>query len=365
MRIKGLTPANHPSPALIIVTIGLSWCSVGAGAPPYSLSWVRGEGAEACPGRAELIAEVERRLGQSAFDDAAERSLEAQIHRSKEGFRSQIYVRDRDGRTIGKRVLGSADTACGPIFSATALALALLIDPEAAQRAPGANEAVARFELVPSQSPMERDSAPETPPSTAAGSAAPPLAQPASAKARLDSGPTPSAEQAEADLSGRGIIGLAVLPSPAPGIELAVAASVSERWHWSIEALYAPPERTSTDTQADFKIGLTAAGASAGLDILDTRGARLRLDLGVLIGALHVAVYEPQARDPGDFLFAAARFGPIGRITVTPGFFVEIGAAAVAPLVRRGFFVEGESDPTWRQPALGGIFIFGGGAEIP
>jgi hypothetical protein len=55
---------------------------------------------------------------------------------------------DRDGKLLGRRVLVGEESSCAPIFSATALAVALLIDLEAAlSHDSRANEAVGRFEV--------------------------------------------------------------------------------------------------------------------------------------------------------------------------------------------------------------------------
>src|SRR5688572_21992886 len=49
----------------------------------YSLSWVRGEGAEDCPPRSELANEVTKRLGRSPFEETATRSIEIQVDRDE------------------------------------------------------------------------------------------------------------------------------------------------------------------------------------------------------------------------------------------------------------------------------------------
>ena len=58
--------------------------------PSYALSWVRAEGAEACPAAAVLAGEVERRLGRSVFDVKAERSIEVDVMRFGDKYRSDV-----------------------------------------------------------------------------------------------------------------------------------------------------------------------------------------------------------------------------------------------------------------------------------
>ena len=114
----------------------------------YALSFVRGAGAEGCPNRHDLEREVSEKLGRAPFEPAASRSIEILTERTPEGHRSVVSVIDRDGKLIGRRVLLDETATCAPIFSATALAVALLIDPEAAlSRDSHANEAVGRFEV--------------------------------------------------------------------------------------------------------------------------------------------------------------------------------------------------------------------------
>lgn len=62
-----------------------------------------------------LAAEVEQRLGRAVF----------------------VYVRDASGHAIGHRSLESDEPSCGALVSATALAIALVIDPDALARPPG------------------------------------------------------------------------------------------------------------------------------------------------------------------------------------------------------------------------------------
>src|SRR5258705_9370252 len=122
-------PANAAAPAL-----------------SYALSWVRAEGAEECPSGRALVSEVERRLGRAVFDATAERSFEVEVTRFGNTYRSDVYVRDATGRAIGHRQLQSDEPGCGALLNATALAIALVIDPEAAAREPASAQPVAAFE---------------------------------------------------------------------------------------------------------------------------------------------------------------------------------------------------------------------------
>ena len=122
-----------------------------AEAPPtYSLSWVRSEGAESCPAGRALVSEVERRLGRKVFDASAERAFEVVVSRAGDTFKSDVYVRDASGATVGHRALSGDEPGCGPLLNATALAIALVIDPEAAAHQPSTSGA---FEPPPAPEP--------------------------------------------------------------------------------------------------------------------------------------------------------------------------------------------------------------------
>ena len=100
------------------------------GAELYSLSWVRGEGADGCPARGELAREVSARLGRNPFDDAAPLSIEIRVERLGEGFESRIHVRDEHGIVIGRRALAAQEADCQVLFQASVLAVALFIEPD-------------------------------------------------------------------------------------------------------------------------------------------------------------------------------------------------------------------------------------------
>jgi hypothetical protein len=110
----------------------------------YSVSWVRGDGAEVCPDASALRQEVARRLGRQSIEALADRAMEVFVERHQERFRSTIRVRSRDGRSLGARTLESEDPSCAAIFHATVLALVLAIDPNAASEE--AATSVASFE---------------------------------------------------------------------------------------------------------------------------------------------------------------------------------------------------------------------------
>jgi hypothetical protein len=105
-----------------------------------SLSWVRLDGAGTCataPEIAEGIARVLRR--QALVPPAREATaIEARVERTpgKKRFRVTIDISGGDGRVQGTRHLESPGDDCRKLDEPAALAIALMIDPDAALRPP-------------------------------------------------------------------------------------------------------------------------------------------------------------------------------------------------------------------------------------
>lgn len=104
--------------------------------PTAVLSWVRAPGAEACANLAEVAARVNARLGRPAFVAPTEAKLliEATITGDREsgGFRVRIVLNTDAGAPLGTRDLGVPGDDCRAATDTAALAIALMIDPDAA-----------------------------------------------------------------------------------------------------------------------------------------------------------------------------------------------------------------------------------------
>jgi hypothetical protein len=101
-----------------------------------SLSWVRLAGAESCAGVRDVADAVERRLGRPVFEAPAraDRALEGRIERASPsgGWRAVITLSDEHGVIRGTRELHTDEPDCRALDDSIALALALMIDPDAA-----------------------------------------------------------------------------------------------------------------------------------------------------------------------------------------------------------------------------------------
>ena len=326
------------------------------GSELYSLSWVRGEGADGCPARNELSREVTLRLGRNPFDDAASLSIEIRVERLGEGFESRIHVRDERGQVIGRRALSQQEPECHALFSATALAVALLIDPDAASREP---QPVASLQGTPEPAPPVAV-APAPPPQPAPAPVSPPPAQydvPA---------PPPRAQEQHSETGSVALEGLAaagLVPGLTPGFGLYAAGRPDERWGYALSALALPASEVSQDG-ATFEVGATAFGLAATLDFSPGESSRLALEVGPVVGALHTSVQDPDPKDAGDVWFVAASAGFRAQVTLTQGFFVSLRASGVVPLVRPSLYVAGEPEPVWEQSLVAGMGAAGLGLSF-
>jgi hypothetical protein len=323
----------------------------------YSLSWVRGEGAETCPARAELTREVTKRLGRAPFDEQAARSIEIQVSHGPRGFETLTRVRDATGAIVGRRELSSEEANCEPIFSATVLAVALLIDPDAALPNEATAQSVESFApsppVVPAPAPEMMSKEVSTPEIVA------------TREAPLDEGPPPprAVTQSPAGVGFEGVVAAGLLPDPGPGASLFVTYRPGSRFGLLASALYLESS-TASQGAAVFDVGLTAFGVAGTFDFIPESSLRWTAEAGPMVGALHVSVRSPTPIDPGDFAFVGVTGGSRLQVPLGSLVFVSFRGAAVLNLVRRGLFVKGQEDAVFREPVLGGLFSAGLGLSI-
>ena len=320
-------------------------------APMYALSWVRAEGAEECPAGRTLAKEVERRLGRAVFDAAAERSFEVEVTRFGKTYHSDVYVRDVADHILGHRSLQSDEPGCGALVDATALAIALVIDPEAGARQPPPGTSVAAFEPPPAP--------PAVPVPSPAPPATPPTASPVESRVTAPPAPTLLTASLRAQLTA-GLVG-----AVSPGLELSISARPGPRWGVALAGSYTLSQTVSHGI-GSLDLGLTRASALLTFDVIRAERARLVLGGGPTVGAYHLAVRQPSpVTSPGDYWFAGAELGARFQLSVTKGIFVELGGAGLAPPARQEFLVRGQGEPVWRQPLLSGLGFLGVGALVP
>jgi hypothetical protein len=299
-----------------------------------------------------LALEVERRLGRKVFDPAAERSFEVEVTRFGARYHSDVFVRDAAGKALGHRALESDEPGCAALFGATALAIALVIDPEAAQRESGAAQGVAAFEAPPPAAPS-----PVPPP--------PPVIVPPARTSERPPSPVAPPPATAVTMSLRGLLLAGAVPALSPGLGLAMAARPSARWGYGLSASYTAP-RTVREGEGVFELGLTRGTVALTFDAARSEAVAFVLNAGPSFGAYHLAVFEPMpVTDPGDFLFAALELGANLQVSASKTIFFELGGLALVPFKRQQFLVRGQAAPVWSQPWLSGGGLLGVGARFP
>jgi len=298
-------------------------------------SWVRTDGAESCPGRTALATDVTRRLGYDAFREPYGQSLEGVVSRTERGWTVHLYNRGSDGTTLGQRTLESEEAECEALTDAVALAMALVVDPEAALRAPTPDAATAPDALPPTEAPE-------------------PVSEPA-----VDAPTAPAAEEPPARAAVRLGVGAAGSYDMIPGLGAAARLSVDGpilpelRWFGAVSFW---PEQVATHNTASFGIGLTAFSlglcAGAGFD-----GFRFDGCATLDVGAVHVVVHSPTPLAPGQRLHVGATALLRLEARIVDPLWVGFFGGIAVPFVRYQYRVQGHREvvfePSAVSPVLG------------
>lgn len=99
-----------------------------AASPSAKLVYVRGAGAELCPGEADLRKAVAARLGYDPFFISAQKTVVAQVARAVGGFRGRVQIVGDDGNVRGEREISTKGDDCGEVVTAIALAVSIALD---------------------------------------------------------------------------------------------------------------------------------------------------------------------------------------------------------------------------------------------
>ena len=220
------------------------------------------------------------------------------------------------------RNLTSDGVDCTGLDAAVMLAIALVLDPEAALRPPARATAPA-----PPPPPPAPPDFPPPPPSCPVATPCPPVIPPAPVVAREPF-----------TVTGRAVLAGGLLPTTAGGV--AVDLPVYRALHVSAGALFLPEVRTST---GNFGFGITAPwlGACAA----PWRGSRFAVSFceDLLLGAIHAVDYALVPTTPGDRFWGGAATEVDLRARLIGPLALEIGGELLFPLTRQEFTVEGQT----------------------
>src|SRR5258706_5940869 len=103
------------------------------------LSWVPRPGASTCIAQPALEARIAARLGRAAFERDVPRSVEAYVAREDHAWHARIQVRDVSTGKEASREFANESESCAALEAAVALAIALVIDPDAPMSTPRAD----------------------------------------------------------------------------------------------------------------------------------------------------------------------------------------------------------------------------------
>jgi len=318
---------RHSSVAAALALASLPAVATGDPVPAtVRLAWVRGADADGCPDGAWLRDEVTRRLRRDPFDDDGPRSIEALVERAPSGWRAVLRVRDREGTLLGERTLTREGDRCEPVVEASALAIALAVDPDAViddtPRAPAAS--VRRAQRRP-----RRPIAPPPPPS-------------------------PS-RPVSFGIQGGVVVGLT--PSVAPAFGFGAAVELSPLWSLRGHVDLAP---TLASDDPRFAFGFTRATALGCVD--PARGASLRLSLcaGASGAVIHAAARDVFALEAGDRLWLAATAAARVQWSPSPRWYVGLRAEAAIAVLRASYQFSPDASEIYTQPLVSG----GGALEL-
>src|SRR5262249_37708114 len=141
---------------------------------------------------------------------------------------------------------------CAPLDSAVTLAIALVIDPDAALRAPAAPVDPVPSAVAPAPPPVQAApmAAPVLPPPSA-----PVLPPPSTPVANEATPPPPASRSDAASIALLGVVARGFLPSTSPGAALSADIALGRSLRASAGWLFVPEVRTDA---GDFAFGMSA-----------------------------------------------------------------------------------------------------------
>ena len=282
---------------LLAVAVCLTLSSVATGKGPVRkppsqvvLDYRRLAGAERCPTKPELEAQVNDILGRPPFARKAPRTVRCTLHAQGIGLAARVQLMDsRSHRVLGVRELSGSGPGCEELGGAVAFAIALAIDP------------LARPPRPPSAPTVE--AAPPLPPPTVTVPRTTAATQPSSASSGVPGTATSAAGAGAAGVSGAPTTGPATRGSPVQDAGPVSALGIVPLIVLKPPDAGGPPSRPDAGAAlADAGTRATDAGTSspdAGAPPVDAgvgpADAGPRVDAGAPIAADAGVPFQPDA----------------------------------------------------------------------
>lgn len=313
-----------PLLALPAVALLPAVCGAQALAPvSWRLSVERGAGAEQCAAEGSINEAVTARLGHTAFLEGSPRVVALTLRREGRRWTGTLEARDERGTAVASRSVDAEGDSCEPLTRALVLSLALLLDPAGALSALPEPAPPPRAASASSATPVEPSPRPPPPP------------------------PPPVLLQGA--VSAAFALGLGLLPTAAPGMQ--VAAELRAGALWTAELLVFPSRNSANypGTVGSWSAGLLAGygwSLPAGFHVAATGGLRG----GVLYGSVGLPS-EPLTQGEFGFLSLALRPRLRWRWRALS---LELGVEGEVLLLRPRFLLTtGGARPvvrTWHEP---------------
>jgi hypothetical protein len=276
--------------------------------------------SDACPSAEALQADVSVRLGFSPFsaNDGARAAIEVEVLRSRATWQADVSMRGADGSLRGSRHVESGAADCRSLASATALAIALMIEPALLTRAPEV------LTLEPTPAPVP-----------------PALPAPHHDDVSPDHAPATSpraVEAAKGALASGVSLGLGLLPRPALGFSLRGELVLRGPLLIALEARYFAEQRWSR-AGAESAFGMTLGSVGPCYRLPLAAGFSVAGCASLLVGALSLSVSSPEPLGAG----ARAWLGAEAALRVAYGagaLRLELSAAGFSHWGRRDYVVQ-------------------------
>lgn len=294
------------------------------------LSWVRAPEALECGDAGQVQADVVRRLGKSPFSEPSKIFVEATVSKPDGAFVAQLEMRDEAGVSLGSRRVASEASSCASLVSAAGLAIALMIDPDAA--------------LAPS-------SAPAPPPPSV------PLAPPRTVA--VIEAPAPRAPQLTFGVGA--LVAARVLPQAAVGVRLGADQRLAARLHAELSLSFLPQARQEL-RGVEVGFGLTYGSLGLCYDPLAAAHVTLAACGFGQLGAMSVNAYEPARSRAGQLLWSTAGLGLRAGWALAEPLLLRVGVEGTVPIQRREYVVARVAEPpvvVFRDPAIAATLHLG------
>jgi hypothetical protein len=171
-----MSRAHRPLAAALLAALALALGSLRAAEREGERVTLRWKAPAECPGESDVKAEVDRLLGASRARPAKPIEVTAAVSRDEQGTWHVRLETPGDGATRVREIHGAS---CHAIANASALILAMMIDPEAAAAAPAPSSSAAATSSsaasanAPGNSPSASTAPSGTSPSAAASAVSP------------------------------------------------------------------------------------------------------------------------------------------------------------------------------------------------